>query len=578
MEVSFQVIADSGESMDAHLDIEGDEFIFHSRGGIKGRASARNIDYGPALRLVLSRIRAAGARVEGAWLDTEEVRHLPLEARVILERDEFLARPDEQFRLMTGRMQVFQKPLGARRTGSRVKRVRIRVGREARGADLEGILGVRPTAGRERRLPAHDLNKVTATHIRNAVERLRRDPSSAPGFGPAREFEIVVDEETRLPPKAVFGLAASEALGFSVGPADFSGGAASICHRLLEAAGYPVVAVRKRPVPLMLEKELVVIDEAWDGWIDALEAESRSLGSGLLWMDAHSVMFSPRPSDKRADRTDIHLGGLRHDLSVTINAPLKGADANGLSAIARDVSGRRVLIRQGWLRGRPEVRGEQFRRLTGLTPVEVTGGTTPTVREWYMVADLDKAPGEIAASTADFVLRCMDARAAAKAGTDVPAPSSPPLAAGEETGGTFTRKAITQPEAEVHRIHGEVWLRLQDFLKPPGPGLSKLRHQAGYEVDGVIAGAEGRILLEIKTGRSAADVYEGVGQLMLYSSMLGLQDHRKVLLLAFEPSATLVEATRSCGVELYSYAWTKTDEGIEVDLPDGFLAICGGGR
>ncbi|MGV2481671.1 UNVERIFIED_CONTAM: hypothetical protein IGO34_33270 [Salmonella enterica subsp. enterica serovar Weltevreden] len=65
---------------------------------------------------------------------------------------------------------------------------------------------------------------------------------------------------------------------------------------------------------------------------------------------------------------------------------------------------------------------------------------------------------------------------------------------------------------------------------------------------------------------------------MLYSSMLGLHDHRKVLLLAFEPSTTLVEATRSCGVELYSYVWTKTDEGIEVDLPDGFLATCGGGR
>ena len=336
----------------------------------------------------------------------------------------------------------------------------------------------------------------------------------------------------------------------------------------------------KASLPLVLEDDLAVIDSAWSKWIAALGEESRPIGSSLHWIDAHSVMYAPRCSVKRHEATDIHLGVRASGApwTVEINAPRKAADANGLATVARDASGRRFLLRQGWLQANPDsdgdVRGELFRKLTGLVPVQVSGETTPTPRQWYVVADLEQAPADVCAQTSDFVLRCAEARAATIEGS-LPMTPSPPLVAGDEVGGTFTRKAIVQPEKEVNRVQGEVWLKLQELLKSPGPGLSKLRHQAGYEVDGIIGAGEGRILLEIKTGKSAADVYEGVGQLMLYSRMLGLEDHRKVLLLAFEPSAALVEATTSCGVELYSYVWVRKGEGIQVDLTGVFLAACG---
>jgi len=45
----------------------------------------------------------------------------------------------------------------------------------------------------------------------------------------------------RLPPKAVFGLAATEALGFPVGPENFTAGDATLSFRMLRDAGYAIV-------------------------------------------------------------------------------------------------------------------------------------------------------------------------------------------------------------------------------------------------------------------------------------------------------------------------------------------------
>jgi predicted HNH restriction endonuclease len=48
-------------------------------------------------------------------------------------------------------------------------------------------------------------------------------------------------EGSRLPPKAVFGLAASEALGFPVRPENFSAGENTVAFRTLRAHGYLIV-------------------------------------------------------------------------------------------------------------------------------------------------------------------------------------------------------------------------------------------------------------------------------------------------------------------------------------------------
>lgn len=52
---------------------------------------------------------------------------------------------------------------------------------------------------------------------------------------------MIAENGQRLPPKAVFGLAASDALGFEVLPEHFSAGVGTPCFRILAEAGFLVV-------------------------------------------------------------------------------------------------------------------------------------------------------------------------------------------------------------------------------------------------------------------------------------------------------------------------------------------------
>jgi hypothetical protein len=90
------------------------------------------------------------------------------------------------------------------------------------------------------RLPADDLHKVTAEHVWNAVQRLSTE-AVAHAFSESREFDLLGEHGVRLPPKAVFGLAATEALGMQVLPKHFSGGIGTPCFRILEDAGFEIV-------------------------------------------------------------------------------------------------------------------------------------------------------------------------------------------------------------------------------------------------------------------------------------------------------------------------------------------------
>ncbi|UBV42103.1 hypothetical protein LAJ19_10710 [Deinococcus taeanensis] len=58
---------------------------------------------------------------------------------------------------------------------------------------------------------------------------------------PSTDYDLVLATGERLPLKAVFGLAATEALGFPVLPKHFTGGVDSTCFRLLKEAGFEMV-------------------------------------------------------------------------------------------------------------------------------------------------------------------------------------------------------------------------------------------------------------------------------------------------------------------------------------------------
>jgi hypothetical protein len=103
------------------------------------------------------------------------------------------------------------------------------------------------------------LDKVTPEHMWRAVQQLVRGMEHP--FGPSTDYDLIADDDHRLPPKAVFGVAASIALGMEVLPKRFKGGEGSKCFRALRSAGYLIVPKdAETPTPAMPTEEE---DELW---------------------------------------------------------------------------------------------------------------------------------------------------------------------------------------------------------------------------------------------------------------------------------------------------------------------------
>lgn len=81
---------------------------------------------------------------------------------------------------------------------------------------------------------------VNASHILSAARWLAAG-YSPPRDGPSTDYDALFDG-LRLAPKAVFSLAASDALRFPVQPENFRGGEGITCFRVLRRCGYEIVA------------------------------------------------------------------------------------------------------------------------------------------------------------------------------------------------------------------------------------------------------------------------------------------------------------------------------------------------
>jgi 5-methylcytosine-specific restriction protein A len=238
----YQIIADDGAALDAHAEIDGNTLFFLSRGGTKGQ-DAINTEYGIALRLVLGRLQSAAIPVQGIWVDSSPVQALPLPTRQVLRQHESSIAASEQYRLIASRMKDVGRQPGAKGGGNSTRRLRIDLATSQPEDAVAQLLRLKPAKKDLRsldRLPAEDLEKVTAEHVWNAIQKLKAGAIDHP-FGPSTDFDLVTDDGTRLPPKAVFGIAASEALGFNVLPKHFSAGVGTPCFRILEQSGYAVV-------------------------------------------------------------------------------------------------------------------------------------------------------------------------------------------------------------------------------------------------------------------------------------------------------------------------------------------------
>jgi hypothetical protein len=140
--VSLHVLDDAGQPLDAHVDLDDGEIVYHSRGGARGGTNARNLDYGRALRLVLERIARSGHRLTGVWVDSDEALRLPRNQREILSGANLIAAPADQFRILSRNMQTFGRAPDAAYGGSRVKKIRLAGDWPADGAAIRAHLGI----------------------------------------------------------------------------------------------------------------------------------------------------------------------------------------------------------------------------------------------------------------------------------------------------------------------------------------------------------------------------------------------------------------------------------------------------
>jgi hypothetical protein len=182
---------------------------------------------------------------------------------VILDGADTTLPAPRQVSLMASRMQAMaRKPTAKSPHGNFTKRIRLQVSPGNTPQDLASLLKAVPSNKdfrSEERLPASELAKVTPEHLWNAVQRLVAGPVKH-AFGESTDYDVLLEDGVRVPPKAVFGLAAAEALGMPIKPQHFTGGVGSPCFRALEAAGYRIVP-KGHPAPLEPEPEKT--DQEW---------------------------------------------------------------------------------------------------------------------------------------------------------------------------------------------------------------------------------------------------------------------------------------------------------------------------
>ncbi|NDZ12779.1 hypothetical protein [Variovorax sp. WS11] len=238
------MLDDDGQPLDAHVSFRKGGVILHSRGGTKGK-NAQNADYAAGLRVVLSRLKSAQVAIRGAWVDSNTVQTLPLSEREILSGADGGLEVAEMQRLLTTRMKTVRAdPSSNASGGNSTRRILIQTTFAGSTTAFASMLRCRPTDidnGSDERLPLEDLDKVTPEHVWNAVQQFVAGGVKH-AFGPSTNYDLIADDGSRHPPKAVFGVALSLALaGFEVLPRHFAAGEGSASFRLLRAADFEIV-------------------------------------------------------------------------------------------------------------------------------------------------------------------------------------------------------------------------------------------------------------------------------------------------------------------------------------------------
>lgn len=335
---------------------------------------------------------------------------------------------------------------------------------------------------------------------------------------------------------------------------------------------------------LTISRDGQVVAAAFQKWRGALL--DGAVREKQLWRQpAERFVFTNQAnldSIELSKRTALGIDPTGNTWAVQINEAETPGNINVAAAVATDSNSRTFILRQGRLnanRESPEpILYDEFRRLSGLVPADVTNGDTDIPREWYVVTALDGNNVEIRQKTADFVDACVMVRTRGRGvGNPEDLQRSIDLAAGEETGGSYTRGAKpASEEKDIKRRQGEVWQQMAKRLRQAGATVEKVRHADGYEIDAEIVKGRRRLLVEIKTSVTPQDIYSGLGQLMLYAKLFPrLAKHAPVLLLPEIPGKALADAVAECGVLICTFEADFEATPIEITFSPNFLRRCG---
>ncbi len=247
------------------------------------------------------------------------------------------------------------------------------------------------------------------------------------------------------------------------------------------------------------------------------------------------------------------------------------ADKGKLTVIGRD-EGRLLLLREGWLRKNAlsrEIRSE-FAFLSELSPVPVTVSGVTSKRQWFVVADLSASPAEIVEQTATFALACANARLRAGGGK-TEAAKEEPYSLGMDEKGRVVLVERHGRNSEVCALQGYVWEALKQQI---GEKLTKPT-RGGFAVDGMIKAAN--LLIEIKTGIVAHDLYEAVGQLKLYPFLIGLDPGLEPVMLLPDTDPLkpdMAAALDAATVKIYTYSVGRGSRKPVITFSEKFLKRC----
>jgi hypothetical protein len=316
-------------------------------------------------------------------------------------------------------------------------------------------------------------------------------------------------------------------------------------------------------------------DRAFRRWTDIIVRGSTEKAYGWV-IEGRGVVFTNYGhGDPGTIEDQVMLGA---DLEsgngiVKIVRPETARGGKGkLTVIGRDEKGNLILLRAGQLQKNALSRliKDDFASLSGLTEIPVSASDTKSPRKWFIVGNLNATPAEIVAQAAQFTLACARARSKASGGEEQSSKKQS-YGYGMDEKGRIVKVTRTGGSAEICTLQGYVF---EELRKKVGKNLSKPKKN-GFSVDCMIEAAS--LLIEIKTTVFAHDIYEAVGQLRLYPSLIGLPSGLKpILLIPDQPALkpNMATALHEDGIEVYTYSIRSGARKPKITFPDVLLELC----